>query len=90
MLEQMISLIGAAMILGAFGAQQLGRLGHDSVLYLILNLVGAIILGVIAARARQAGLTLVEGAWAIISLISLIKVLKVNRSQNSAAGQSPK
>lgn len=73
MVEQLISLIGALMILGAYGAQQFHKLSANSALYLVLNFVGAIILAIIAIRARQLGLSLVETAWALISLFMLVK-----------------
>jgi len=73
MLEQVVSLVGAAMILVAFGAAQANKLRQDSTLYLILNLFGSIILAFSAIRVRQLGLTLLESAWAIITLISLIR-----------------
>jgi hypothetical protein len=73
MLEQAISIVGAMMILIAYGANQMGKLDRHNVYYLILNTVGAIILGIIAVRARQSGLTLMEGAWALISLTALVK-----------------
>jgi len=73
MLEQAISLVGALMILIAFGANQMGKLDRNNIYYLLLNAVGSIILGIISARAKQSGLTLLEGTWAIISLIALVK-----------------
>ena len=73
MLEQIVSLVGAALILVAFGAAQAHKLKQDSTLYLILNLFGSIILAFSAIRVRQLGLTLLESAWAIITLISLIR-----------------
>ena len=74
MLEQIISLAGAVLILVAFAAQQLEKIKQDSVLYLSLNLVGAVILAIVAYRIRQLGLTLLEGAWAGISLYSLVRI----------------
>jgi hypothetical protein len=70
---QAVSLLGASMILAAFAAQQAGKLGREDLLYLILNLVGSAILTYFAYQARNAGLTMLEGAWAVISLISLRK-----------------
>lgn len=61
------------MILGAFAAQQFHKLSATSSLYLALNFVGAVILAVIAIRARQLGLSLVESAWALISLFMMLK-----------------
>ena len=78
MLGQAISLAAAAMILFAYGAHQLGRMRRDGFAYLLLNLVGSIALTVFAARARQAGLIFMEGAWALISLASLARRLAVN------------
>jgi hypothetical protein len=73
MIEQLISLVGALMILGAYGAQQFHKISATSSLYLVLNFVGAVILAIIAIRAQQVGLSLVEIAWALISLFMLLK-----------------
>ena len=75
MIEQIISLVAACLILAAFLGAQIGKLRQNGLLYLLLNLVGSVILAVIAVRARQWGLTLMEVAWAIISVISLSTVL---------------
>jgi hypothetical protein len=74
MFEQTISIIAAIMILTAYGAQQTGKLSSTGLPYLIMNLAGAIILGAIAWRARQIGLTIVEVSWAVITLFSLIRI----------------
>jgi hypothetical protein len=70
---QAVSLLGAAMILAAFAAQQAGKLGREDRAYLLLNLVGSVILTYFAYQARNAGLTALEGVWAIISLGALLK-----------------
>jgi len=74
--EQLVSLVGAGLILAAYAAQQMEKLSPNSFLYLSSNFIGALILGVIAFRARQTGLTLVEAAWSVISFIALIKLLR--------------
>ncbi len=73
MIGQAVSLVGAGMILAAFAAQQAGKLGREDLVYLLLNLVGSVILTYFAWQARNAGLTVLEGVWAVISLISLLK-----------------
>ena len=75
MYEQIISLIAAGMILIAFLGAQSGKLHQKGIAYLLLNLIGSVILAIIAARTKQLGLTLLEGAWAIITLFSLSTVL---------------
>jgi hypothetical protein len=75
MIGQGISLVGAAMILFAYAAHLNGRLARDGVPYLAMNLAGSLILTYFAAQARQAGLVALEGTWAVISLVPLVKRL---------------
>ena len=76
MMEQIISFIAAIVILVAYALQQNGKLAANGMTYISLNLVSGIILGIVAMRARQLGLTVLEFAWAGISGISLIRVLR--------------
>jgi hypothetical protein len=76
MIGQIVSLIGAAMILAAFGAQQAGRLRPEARAYLALNLLGSAILTYFAVQARNLGLIALEGSWALISLASLGKAFR--------------
>ena len=71
MIGQAVSLVGAAMILAAFAAQQAGKLGREDRVYLLLNLFGSLILTYFAYP--NAGLTALESSWALISLVSLLK-----------------
>ena len=75
MIGQAVSLLGAAMILAAFGAQQAGKLKPDSPVYLVLNLVGAAILTYFAVELKNLGLIALEGSWTVISLVSLARSL---------------
>ncbi|HZO19408.1 MAG TPA: hypothetical protein VFB46_10525 [Gemmatimonadaceae bacterium] len=68
MLHQLIGLVGALLVLGAYLALQRRWLTLEQRVYHGLNLVGAGLLAWIAATERQVGLTLVEGAWALLSL----------------------
>lgn len=60
------------MILVAYGAAQTGRWTTDNVVYLWLNLVGSIILAVLAAMTENWGFLLLEGVWAIVTARSLL------------------
>ena len=73
MIGQVVSLLGAAMILAAFGAQQAGKLRPEAPAYLALNLVGALILTYFAVEARNLGLIALEGSWSAISVVSLVR-----------------
>jgi uncharacterized membrane protein len=76
LIGQAISLVGAALILAAFAAQQAGRLNPTDAVYLALNFAGSAILAYFAIEARSLGLSVLEGVWAVISLWSLARALR--------------
>jgi hypothetical protein len=73
--DQVIQIVGALLILVAFGAVQFERMRPDSRLYLALNLVGSAILAVLAVIAQQWGFVLLESVWAIVSAWGLARLL---------------
>lgn len=73
---QIISLIGSLMILSAFGATQFNRMTSSSMPYLLLNFVGSLILAVVAVVEGQWGFLLLEAVWALVSLWSLVRLLR--------------
>jgi len=72
--DQLIQIVGALLILVAFGAVQFNRMRPDSRLYLALNLAGSAILAVLAVIAAQWGFVLLEGVWAIVSAWGLVSI----------------
>ena len=76
MFEQLIQVAGSLLILVAFVAAQKGRMATSSVPYLVLNLVGSVVLAVLAALHLQYGFLLLEGVWACVSFASLWGVLR--------------
>jgi hypothetical protein len=71
-MDQVIQVIGAVMILIAYAAAQAGRWSTDSLIYLILNLIGSAVLAVLAAASKNWGFLLLEGVWAIVTAASLL------------------
>lgn len=72
MVDQFIQLAGSALILVAFVGAQTGRLEQKSRLYLLANALGSTALAMEAAYYSQWGFLLLEGAWAIISVMGIL------------------
>ncbi len=72
-MEQVIQVLGSLLILAAFLEAQRGRLPTDSRTYLLLNLVGSVILAVLAAVEVQLGFLLLEFCWSVVSAHSLVR-----------------
>ena len=68
LLDQLVSLVGAALILGAYVALQRGWLPRESRAYNALNLVGSLFLTYAAVRNWNLGFIILEGSWALLSL----------------------
>jgi hypothetical protein len=73
MTYQIMSLIGAALILGAYLALQRGWLGREDRIFHATNLVGAALLTVVAIADQRIGFIVLEGAWTLISLPGTIR-----------------
>lgn len=74
MLYQIISVVGAVMILVAYAGNQRGWMGRASVWYNLLNLVGSGLLAWIAIRDRRVGFIFLESAWALLSIPPLLSM----------------
>lgn len=71
MLYQLISLLGAAIVLVGFAGLQTGRLDRQGYWFNLLNLVGSIFLFWVALHDRRLGFIALEAIWAVFSFIPL-------------------
>ena len=63
MIMQVISVIGALMVLIAYGLIQAGTWRELDAGYLALNIIGSLLLGIVAIEDRRVGFVLLEFAW---------------------------
>ena len=64
-----VGFIGVLMVLGAYGGQQTRRINGDSVLYSLLNMIGAagILVPVLYAMQMNWSVLFIESVWILIS-----------------------
>ena len=72
-ISTVIQIAGSLLILVPFVLVQLNRTQPESLSYIWLNLVGSTVLALDAWHGRQWGFLLLEGTWAIVSCMSLVR-----------------
>ena len=73
MLDQLISLVGASLVLLAYFANSKGWLGPRDRSYNLMNLLGGLLLLWVAIVDRRAGFMVLELTWALIAIPPLIR-----------------
>lgn len=69
----LVQIAGSLLILVPFVLVQVKRLRPDALGYIWLNLVGSTVLAIDAWHGHQWGFLLLEGTWAAVSLLSLVR-----------------
>ena len=72
-LRQVVSFAAALSILAAYVGHQMSWMDSRKASYNVLNAVGSAVLAYIALRPFQAGFVVLEGVWAIVSLLALLR-----------------
>ncbi len=72
-MDQYIQIAGAILVLLGFVLGQFGKIDTSSKTYLLINLVGSALLAANAVSGGQWGFLLLNGTWALISLVGLVR-----------------
>lgn len=74
MIVQIVSLIGALLILAGFAGLQFGRTHADAPAYLWCNFIGAGLLTAVGWIERQWGFLLLESVWCAVAAWALLRM----------------
>jgi hypothetical protein len=73
-LYDIAGLIGVAMILAGYAAATMGRLHPKGAPSLAVNFIGASLILVSLTQSFNLSAAIVEGAWALIALVGLVRI----------------
>ncbi|MDO9223412.1 MAG: hypothetical protein Q7U20_06835 [Caulobacter sp.] len=79
-----VGVVGVAMILAAYAAATLGKLDVKGAVSLCANFVGASLILLSLSVDFNLSAVLMEGSWALVSLIGLARLLLVRRPRDDA------
>ncbi len=74
-MTQLVQLAGAALVLAGFAASQIGWVDTRSAVYQTVNLAGSLLLTAVAVTGRLYGFVLLNGVWAVVSLVALARII---------------
>ncbi len=80
---QVLSVIGALMVLGAYAMIQSGLWRELDPGYLALNIIGSLMLGVVAIADQRIGFILLEFAWAAMGCVGVVRAIKARTSHEA-------
>jgi fluoride ion exporter CrcB/FEX len=82
---QFVSVVGALMVLAAYGLIQSGVWRELNPGYLALNIAGSLLLGIVAVVEAQIGFILLEFAWVGLGCVGVVRAWKARRVSRAAA-----
>ena len=71
-----LGFIGVALILLAYFLNEIGKITNKSLVFILLNLIGSSIACLASVFINYVPFIILEAAWALVSLVSLMKYIK--------------
>ena len=84
-----IQIAGSLLILIPFVLVQMKRLRPEARLYVWLNFVGSAVLALDAWHGHQWGFLLLEGTWAAVSLVALLRQARLPLTESRLESPCP-
>ncbi|ALA57361.1 CBU_0592 family membrane protein [Nitrospira moscoviensis] len=84
MFLQVLSVVGALMVLGAYAMIQSGLWRELDAGYLALNIIGSLMLGVVAIADQRVGFILLEFSWAAMGLVGVARAIRARKSATAS------
>lgn len=75
-----IGFAGVTILLLAFLLNLLGKISKDGMFYILLNVIGAGLACVASILLHYLPFIILEGAWALVSLLALMKQLTKHKT----------
>ena len=73
---QILSLLGALMQLLVYALMQVGRLSSASYPYQLGNVIGSLLMTIVATLNHEYGFILMEAVWCLTSTYGLIRLIR--------------
>lgn len=71
-----IGSIGVSILLVAFLLNLLKKIAQDSVSYVSMNLIGALLAGLASWMIDYTPFIILEAVWVLVSMVSLVSILR--------------
>ena len=75
-LADWIGSVGVSILLVAFLLNLLKKIAQDSLSYVFMNLVGALLAGIASWMINYTPFIILEAVWVMVSLVSLVSILR--------------
>jgi hypothetical protein len=76
-----IGSLGVSILLVAFFLNLVKKIAQDSIAYVSMNLIGALLAGLASVLIHYTPFIVLEAVWVLVSLVTLIIILLKQRSK---------